>query len=822
MRKFYSLLLMLLVSVGAWAQGDVQIIKSVPQTPISSTSEISPEGTYLIKRTDKGFVLPVNSDNLLAWSGSLPINTPLSETNVGRILWKFETTESGKYKIKNYEKNQYFPEITAENVSAENYSVKLSDEEKAGDYSLTYDTDHWKILHDIGGTSYEFKTVGWLVNWENVTWTDGIRPTESEGALNWQIYEAEVITVPQTQLDTYIAVKNNNIVSDLNTKYGVPSSSYSTNADQNTTGTTTESIGLAGLTDNDKSTFFHSSYQGGPQEAHYIQADLGSTQTGIYLYFYKRTQNNNNIPKTIVVSVSNDGTSFTDITTLNNDGDDYLSQKIDFSGSYRYVRFTVTATNTNTKFFTASEFYVIPSNSTTDKGMDVAHKARAVVDVEDASNIAAYQIAYDEYMASVDFDPAKQRATDLLDKVGKVGYPKSDASVTTDLRTALSLEQSVENYHTLLQKIEAFKAERTEISLPQPGKFYAIEAYYPTFAKTHNIYVHKNDDGTYKLRYNVQPENFTDAYIFTITPTGSTDKDGRATYTIANVLDGTRRNVFKAGWGEDLPLVSTEDATQYVYALSPITSVQAAFNLQCYVGDDKCTINMGKGYDLPAADVEDGDISTFNNLDDVSRSNMWYIREVSAYELSVSKVGYATLYLDYASTIPAGVEVYTGSRSGSNLNLTAVSDNLPANEGVVVKADAGSYVFVKTDATVEDITTNELEGSVTDKYVKGEAYVLSNGASGVGFYKAALNRDATGNEGSTHFKNNANKAYLPVTTPGARVLTFNFDDNAETGINAVEIEEAAPANAAIYDLSGRRVQSAKSGLYIINGKKVIK
>ena len=53
-------------------------------------------------------------------------------------------------------------------------------------------------------------------------------------------------------------------------------------------------------------------------------------------------------------------------------------------------------------------------------------------------------------------------------------------------------------------------------------------------------------------------------------------------------------------------------------------------------------------------------------------------------------------------------------------------------------------------------------------------------------------------------------------------MTFDFDDNAETGINAVEIEEAAPANAAIYDLSGRRVQSAKSGLYIINGKKVIK
>ena len=818
MRKFYLFTLALLSAVGAWAEGDVQIIKSVPQTPISSISDISSEKIYLIKRTDKGFVIPVNANNLLAWSSveSLPLNTPLSETNVGRFFWKLEATGSD-YTIKNYEWNQYFPAITSDNVSAENYSVTLSS--TPGNYSLIYDTDHWKISQAISGTSYEFKTVGWLVNWENVTWTDGIRPTESEGALSWQIYEADVTTVSQTQLNTYTSLKNNTIVNDLNTKYGLSSSSYSTNADQNTTGTTKESIGLAGLTDNDKSTFFHSSYQGDPTgdgEYHYIQADLGEAQTAIYLYFHKRIQNGNNIPRTIKVSVSNDGTEFTDITTLNNYGDDYLSEKINFGNSYRHVRFTVTATNTSTKFFTASEFYVIPSNEVTDKGMTAALKARAVSDVEDDAAIMDYQNAYEEYMVLSDFEPAKLRAAELLSNVGKVGYPTSSAIVTSELQSVLSLESSVANYNTLIQKIDAFKAERTDISLPQDGKYYVIEAYYPTFTSPHNIYVHDNGDGTYKLRYNVQPANFTDAYVFTITPTGLTDPDGRATYTIANVLGGEKRNVSKAGWNEDLPLVATSDSNQYVYALAPITSVQAAFNLQSCFNNDRCTIKMGKQSSSPAADVVDGDISTNNTLNDVALANVWRIREVSAHELSVTNAGYATLYLDYATTIPEGVEVYTGSRSGDNLNLEAVSDNLPADEGVVVKADEGSYVFVKTNESVAKNNANELKGTVTTKEINGAAYVLSKPeGQSVGFYQAKMTGDGK-------WTNNANRAYLPAGNLNARVLTFNFDDNAETGISAVEIEEAAPANAAIYDLSGRRVQSAKSGLYIINGKKVIK
>ena len=143
-----------------------------------------------------------------------------------------------------------------------------------------------------------------------------------------------------------------------------------------------------------------------------------------------------------------------------------------------------------------------------------------------------------------------------------------------------------------------------------------------------------------------------------------------------------------------------------------------------------------------------------------------------------------------------------------------------------MKGTAGqNYLLTISTTPVATWNENLLSGTYTTQNITPgtgkTCYVLAaNDSNKAGFYRAKLNQ-----EGGA-FQNNATKAYLSLDTVSnpnpARVLTFNFDDNTETGINAVEIEEAAPANAAIYDLSGRRVQSAKSGLYIINGKKVIK
>ena len=120
-----------------------------------------------------------------------------------------------------------------------------------------------------------------------------------------------------------------------------------------------------------------------------------------------------------------------------------------------------------------------------------------------------------------------------------------------------------------------------------------------------------------------------------------------------------------------------------------------------------------------------------------------------------------------------------------------------------------------------DVFANILKGTVKDEYIEGKAYVLGN-KNGIGFYQAELNKNATGNDGTTHFKNNAYKSYLlatdiPATLSRSAGFRFSFG-----GTTAVEEVEIVNEKEEIYDLTGRKLSEiTKPGIYIINGNKVI-
>ena len=95
----------------------------------------------------------------------------------------------------------------------------------------------------------------------------------------------------------------------------------------------------------------------------------------------------------------------------------------------------------------------------------------------------------------------------------------------------------------------------------------------------------------------------------------------------------------------------------------------------------------------------------------------------------------------------------------------------------------------------------------TEYYALG----IKNGA--VGFYRATT-------PGGIYF-NNANKAYLPLTVAeqSARVSLL-FPDGTTTDVNEVFGTEGEDV---IYDIYGNRIEeSTEHGVYIINGKKVIR
>lgn len=150
---------------------------------------------------------------------------------------------------------------------------------------------------------------------------------------------------------------------------------------------------------------------------------------------------------------------------------------------------------------------------------------------------------------------------------------------------------------------------------------------------------------------------------------------------------------------------------------------------------------------------------------------------------------------------------------------------IPANTGILLYSDAENVdYFTVENKTVDAISPadNMLEPAPKDgdvfafndayKYYK-LAYNNYETKTGLGFYYGADNGGA--------FYVKAGTAYLKVLAAdaaGAKGFAFNGEATGIDGVNA-NVENAK----AIYNLNGQRVASmAKPGLYIVNGKKVVR
>ena len=214
-----------------------------------------------------------------------------------------------------------------------------------------------------------------------------------------------------------------------------------------------------------------------------------------------------------------------------------------------------------------------------------------------------------------------------------------------------------------------------------------------------------------------------------------------------------------------------------------------------------------------------GEVGKLNHWGDTDAGSTFFLTEYEEANVTVSNANWATMYLGYAVYIPEGVNVYTisGVENGY-VTKVPVEGVIPANTGVLLEK-AGDFTFKKAAKDAAAIAGNLMNGSVEDSYVAGQAYVLANGENGVGFYKTELNKNAEGGEGDTHFLNNAGKAYFVLPATEASAAYYGFDWNGTTGVEKVEIRNE---NGAIFDLTGRKVNSITApGIYIVGGRKVL-
>lgn len=200
-----------------------------------------------------------------------------------------------------------------------------------------------------------------------------------------------------------------------------------------------------------------------------------------------------------------------------------------------------------------------------------------------------------------------------------------------------------------------------------------------------------------------------------------------------------------------------------------------------------------------------------------STASRWYVIPATDVEIDMTAQGdkkYASAYLPFGVSNVAGATAYTGALNAEKtaIDMTATT-SVPANTGFVLVGTADKATLTIGEAAA--IEGNALIGTNTgiafaDATPKANYLVFGVNADKVGFY-------TPGNVTAIP----ANKAYIDASEVSGSAIALNFG-NTVTGINAATINNGEN-NAPIYDLSGRRVWApVKGGLYIQNGKKLVK
>lgn len=212
-----------------------------------------------------------------------------------------------------------------------------------------------------------------------------------------------------------------------------------------------------------------------------------------------------------------------------------------------------------------------------------------------------------------------------------------------------------------------------------------------------------------------------------------------------------------------------------------------------------------------------GNVVGWEALGEISPS-YWHVIEATDVEIDMTAQGdkkYASAYLPFGVSNVAGATAYTGALNAEKnaIDMTATTA-VPANTGFVLVGTENKATL--TIGTADAISgTNALTGSnfntaLTDA-TRANYLVFGVNAGTVGFYAPSSSVTAIP----------ANKAYINASAVAGSAIALNFG-NTVTGINAATINNGEN-NAPIYDLSGRRVWApVKGGLYIQNGKKLVK
>jgi len=203
------------------------------------------------------------------------------------------------------------------------------------------------------------------------------------------------------------------------------------------------------------------------------------------------------------------------------------------------------------------------------------------------------------------------------------------------------------------------------------------------------------------------------------------------------------------------------------------------------------------------------------NVSDLSA--MWFTNTANGENIiTIPSCGWATFCsasaLNYAGTDGLTCYAATFNTSAATVSINSLSSAVPANTGVILQGDEGTY-HVPVASSASAPSNNDLLGTTTalttTSSYKYYALALDDSETSVGFKLV-----------STGVTIPACKAYYRCASSNAPTFFNMEEEGGTTAIDAVEVA-GEQDNTPIYDLQGRLVQNPTKGIYIKNGKKII-
>ncbi len=410
--------------------------------------------------------------------------------------------------------------------------------------------------------------------------------------------------------------------------------------------------------------------------------------------------------------------------------------------------------------------------------------------------------AWVKFVEAPDFETLFAEVNATLDMIGSgLGqYTVSETNATT----AETAKEAMENSGTVkLNDLNIYKGLLTGATLnkPQVGQYFRIRGISGNYIDASSIYNNANATTGQMSMKSAKTCNYTGT-IFLLDEGYKLKNYHTGTYIKETREIGADVNEAGVWTFAESPRKGGK------YALSCTTTNNNGSHLHDNSGNraDRCSSNCGERHDF-------------------------ILEEIEPTTVTISNLGYSTLYSEVALSIPEGevVTAYTGTLNETNEEITLTLNKveggtIPANTAVILNAEADTYSFNIT-AKVPAIKNNALRGTATEietpEVTDSVVYTLQQ--------KKVT--DESGNE--TYLDEVVFGKYIGETlAAGKAYLVLPADENGEVtqsisirfeGTTDIEHSTLNPQpSTQIYDLFGRRVEAmTKGGIYIVNGKKVV-